>query len=234
MATLQYRSRPIAILISIWLAGAVLPHAGAAEPGSVVTHHNQVDRSGNFVVPSLTWERARSLHPDANFRAQFSGQVYAQPLYWAPPRPRSPMLLMATEENTVYALDARTGKEVWQRSLGQPVRRSELSCGNIDPLGVTGTPVIDENREAIYLDAAISDEGVHHRIFALSLQEGAPLPGWPIDVADALNGRQLRFNARDQSQRGALLILNGTLYAPFGVASTTAGSWACRSIMRAR
>ena len=30
--------------------------------------------------------------------------------------------------------------------LGPPVALSALPCGNIDPLGITGTPVIDERR----------------------------------------------------------------------------------------
>ena len=60
---------------------------------------------------------------------------------------------MATEGNTVYALDAGTGGEVWKRSLGKPAPLSSLPCGNIDPLGITGTPVIDEG-SGIY-DAGI-------------------------------------------------------------------------------
>jgi hypothetical protein len=50
----------------------------------------------------------------------------------------------------------------------------------------------------------------------LSLKDGAPLPGWPVDVADALRSGQQSFNARDQNQRGALTILHGMLYVPFG------------------
>jgi hypothetical protein len=113
-------------------------------------------------------------------------------------------------------LDAVTGAQIWSRSLGNPVPRSALGCGNISPLGITGTPVIDEANGAIYLNAAIADgSGPHHRIFALSLNDGMTLPGWPIDVAETLRGAQL-FNSRDQNQRGALTIVDGTLYVPFG------------------
>jgi hypothetical protein len=51
-------------------------------------------------------------------------------------------------------MDATTGHLIWARSLGKPVPRSALRCGNIDPLGVTGTPVIDEATQSVYLDAA--------------------------------------------------------------------------------
>jgi hypothetical protein len=134
-----------------------------------------------------------------------------------PPGSTSGRLLVATEDNNVYALDATTGTAIWTRLLGKPVPRSALRCGNIDPLGVTGTPVIDEAAQTVYLDAAIADpSGPRHRIFALSLNDGTPMPGWPIDVADGLRDAPQPFNSRDQNERGALTIVDGMLYVPFG------------------
>ncbi len=101
--------------------------------------------------------------------------------------------------------------------MGRPVPLSTQPCGNIDPLGITGTPVIDETTQAVYLDAMIGDaSGAHHRVFALSLKDGAPLPGWPIEVAEALAARGQHFNTRFQNQRGALTILDGRVYVPYG------------------
>ena len=40
--------------------------------------------------------------------------------------------------------------------------------------------------------------------------------GWPVDITDALGSVQQSFNSRDQNQRGALTILGGMLYVPFG------------------
>jgi hypothetical protein len=190
-----------------------------AEPArqSVLTYHADPGRSGNFIVPSLTWDRAASLQLDGNFRARISGRVYAQPLYWRGSGSSSGDLLVATEDNVVHAIDAVSGQERWQRSLGKPVPRSSLSCGNISPLGVTGTPVIDASREAIYLDAAVQGTfGPRHLVFALSLKDGTLLSGWPIDVMEALGNEGQTFVARDQNQRGALAILAGNLYVPFG------------------
>lgn len=184
---------------------------------SVLSFHNSVDRSGRFMVPELTWERARSVHADRQFRAKISGDVYAQPLHWREYGASSSMLLVATETNNVYALDAISGDALWTRSLGAPVHHSLLRCGNIDPLGVTGTPVIDESTGAIYLDAAVEESSApHHRVFALSLKDGSTIPGWPIDIADALRAERQTFNARDQSERGALTSVDGMLYVPFG------------------
>ncbi len=205
------------VLVAVVLAAA-LPSV-AAEPGaqSILTYHGAPDRSGNFVVPVLTFERARALRLDEDFRAQVSGHVYAQPLYWQPSGSGSAMLIVATEDDVVHALDAVTGSEIWKRALGKPVPRSALGCGNINPLGITGTPVIDASRESVYLDAAVETaSGPRHLVFGLSLKDGASLSGWPLDVAEALGKQQREFIPRDQNQRGALAILDGTVYVPFG------------------
>jgi hypothetical protein len=184
---------------------------------SVLTYHGGTDRSGNFVVPSLTWERARNIHLDAGFQPRISGHVYAQPLYWQPPGSATAFLIVATEDNTVHAIDARSGSEIWRQSAGRPIGLSTQPCGNIDPLGITGTPVIDGATRTVVFDAMVSEaSGARHRIFALSLKDGSLLPGWPVDMADALAARGQRFNTRFQNQRGALVILDGRVYVPFG------------------
>src|SRR5215471_9964194 len=184
---------------------------------NVLSFHNGVDRSGKFTVPGLTWEHARSVHADRQFRGKVSGDVYAQPLHWRAYGASSSMLLVATEADSVHALDAISGDTIWTRSLGTPVDHSLLRCGNIDPLGITGPPVIDESTGAIYLDADVAESSTpHHRVFALSLKDGSTLPGWPVDIAHVLQlGRQV-FNARDQGERGALTLVDGSLYVPFG------------------
>jgi outer membrane protein assembly factor BamB len=52
------------------------------------------------------------------------------------------VIIAVTESNNVYALNATTGTVIWVRNLGRPVT-SGLPCGNINPVGITGTPVID-------------------------------------------------------------------------------------------
>jgi outer membrane protein assembly factor BamB len=202
-----------------WLS-ALLPAlaiAGHCHAQSVLGYHGSSDRSGNFTIPALNWERARSLHLDPGFHPQFAGHLYAQPLYWQPPGSASGALIVATENDEVYAIDAKSGGQLWMRSLGPPVPLSTQPCGNIDPLGITGTPVIDEATQAVYLAAMVGDaSGARHRVFALSLKDGAPLPGWPIDVAEALAARGQNFNTRFQNQRGALAVLDGRVYVPYG------------------
>ena len=198
----------------------VLTFLALASPAlaqSVLTYHGRADRSGTYTMPALSWEQARSLRLDAEFTGRFEGHLYAQPLYWRPPGAAAGLLIVASESNVVTAIDAANGNTAWTRTLGRPAPLSTFACGNIDPLGITGTPVIDEANGALYLDAMIADPaGPRHRIFALSLKDGAALPGWPVDVADALRAQGPAFDSRVQNQRGALLLLNGTLFVPYG------------------
>ena len=106
-------------------ARTILAVSGAAHADpSVLTYHGALDRAGRYVVPGLTYERARGLHLDASFHAAFRGNVYAQPLLWRRPGSGEAKLIVATDHNEVYALDAESGAQIWERTLGEPVQRS--------------------------------------------------------------------------------------------------------------
>src|ERR1019366_9666070 len=184
-----------AAVLALAIALGAIGSARAADDRSILTYHGAPDRSGNFVVPALTAERARGTHLVNGFQAKLSGHLYAQPLFWRDAGTSAGVLFAATESNEVQALDAATGRQLWSRSLGPPVSRAALRCGNINPLGVTGTPVIDPAPQAIYVEAAVGGpQGVRHLVFALALKDGAPLPGWPVDTAEALKQRGQTFN----------------------------------------
>ena len=203
------------------LAAAILlcaPMSRAQEVDATVpTYHADEARTGHYVVRGLTWARAAGFRRDPNFDGRVPGHVYAQPLYWRPAGAARGLVIVATEDNVVVALDAVTGRTVWQTRLGPAVPLSKLECGNIDPLGVTGTPVIDERKGALYLDAMIDGgKGPRHLVFGLSLADGRLLPGWPVDTADTLRALGTVFNAPDQGERGALVLAGEKLYVPYG------------------
>lgn len=192
---------------------------------SVTMHHRTPDRSGQYVVPGLTWQRAAHLQRDTGFDGKIEGAVNAQPLYWhsadtGAGAQSNGLLIVATETNAVYALDATTGRTVWRTALGPAVPRSAMPCGNIDPLGVTGTPVIDAASGTLYLDAMVLREGQpRHFVFGLSLRDGAVQKGWPLDMEAALKARGVAFTSRAQNQRSALALMDGQLFVPYG------GNW---------
>jgi outer membrane protein assembly factor BamB len=202
------------VALSLLGAGAL---AGAAAAQTVATYHGADDRSGLYITPDLSWGKAPHVHMDEGFVGTISGDVYAQPLYWLPPDASSGRIIVATESNIVYALDALTGRVVWKRALGAPVSASALPCGNIDPMGITGTPVIDPASGTLYLDAMISAQGgPRHRIFALSLANGTVLQGWPVGLDVGMTALGKGFDSETQGQRSALAIANGYVYVNFG------------------
>jgi hypothetical protein len=215
MPIVRTRLTPCARLLALALLSTAAAAPAAAQ--NVTTYHGRADRSGNFVMPELTWENARKLRLDPGFAPRFPGHLYAQPLYWRAPGGGGAMLIVASESDSVTAIDAARGTMLWSRHLGDPVPLRAFGCGNIDPLGITGTPAIDPASGTIYLDAMIADKtGPRHRVFALALSDGSVRPGWPIDVADAVRAAGDQFDPRVQNQRGALLIQNSTLYVPYG------------------
>jgi outer membrane protein assembly factor BamB len=208
-------AQSISVATLLVLGSATSP--AQSQEASVLTYHWKPDRSGNFTAPALTWANARSVHLDQEFRAQVSGHIYAQPLYWEQPGSQGGTIIVATESDEVFALDSITGQQRWKRSLGNPIARDDLPCGDIDPLGITGTPVIDASKQVLYLSAFVEQpNGPSHLVFGLSLSDGSLRSGWPVDVTDALRANNQRFDPRTQNQRGALTILDGMVYVPFG------------------
>ena len=191
-------------------------NAAVRADSSILTYHGDQQRDGNTIEPTLTWQAAQSMHRDTGFDGTVTGHVYTQPLYWRPANGR-PEIVVATESDVVAALDEPTGHTIWSVTLGRPVPRSALPCGNIDPLGITGTPVIDPRSGSIYLDAMVDRGGTPaHLVFGLSLADGRVLPGWPIDVQSALRSQDIGFTPREQNQRSALALLGNRVYVAFG------------------
>jgi hypothetical protein len=106
----------------------------------------------------------------------------------------------------------------WQQTFGMPAGGFNLACpGNISPLGITGTPVIDAKTQTLYFDAmTLNNNTADHMIHAVSLMDGKELSGWPVDTNATVKAGSRVFDSSLQNQRGGLAILNGTLYVPYG------------------
>ncbi len=211
------------------MAGTVLSlslASYAALADNVLTYHSSSQRHGDYIAPKLTQAAAAGIHFDTGFNASFSGNVYAQPLFWHP-KGGSPMVIVATENNSVVALDAATGATLWTAQLPASVPNSDLPCGNINPEGITGTPVIDEASGTLYLDAlTLVNNAPTHQIFALSLaNKGQVLPGWPVSVDALAQGAGLSFTSYTQGNRSAALLYNGDIYFSYAGRSGDCGTY---------
>jgi hypothetical protein len=129
------------------------------------------------------------------------------------------VVYVATEGNTVYAIDAGNGKILLQQNFGNPVSYP-LGCTNNGPnVGINSTPVIDRDSATMYVIIYTSESnGPVYRIHALRLSDlKDKLP--PIVVSGShklTNGTEFNFNATYQRQRPGLLLVNGNIYAGFG------------------
>jgi hypothetical protein len=209
------RTSTLAILATLAAAAALPSLAFAAD--SVVTYHNSNQRDGAYVAPSLTLAAAANVTRDTKFDGTVSGHVYAQPLFWKPKGAKTGLVIVATESNNVYALDEAKGTVVWQRLIGNPMPLSQLPCGNIDPMGITGTPVIDPASGRLYFDTMTkTSNGARHMVYALSLADGSVVSGWPLDMQALLTAQSASFDSKVHGERSALLFFKNKLYVNYG------------------
>ncbi len=194
---------PMLAALSLALFASV---ASAAIP-QWTTYRHDAARSGidpesiSPLPPSQTWQTSA-----------LDGSIYTEPLVYGA------RVYVATENDTIYALDTATGAVTWEAHLGTPVPSSQLPCGDIAPsVGITGTPVIDPATKTIY---AVTDtwdgthaESIRHMLVALELSTGAMRPGFPIDVDPPFPSGG---SAVEQLQRPALALDGNEVVIGYG------------------
>lgn len=166
----------------------------AASSPAWPTYHRDLARTGNDPqAPRVT--RVRPV-----WSASVDGNVYAEPLV------AGGRVIAPTENDSLYAFNAATGRRLWRTHLGSPVDGSTLPCGNIDPSGITGTPAIDTRRGVVYAVAFLSP--ARHELAALDLATGRVRWRRGIDPSGA--------DPKVHQQRSALTLANGRVYVPYG------------------
>jgi outer membrane protein assembly factor BamB len=186
---------------------------------SVLLHHHHASRDGLYTQPLLTKAAASAMRRELDFDGSVEGNVYAQPLYVVDGPAGKGTFYVATESDWVYALDEMSGKTVWRKDFGPTAAVTGAGCGNITPLGITGTPVIDRARRTMYLDAVVGTGGTlnsikTHLIHAISIDDGSEVSGWPLDTSNIKFGAT-PFKSVYENQRAALIIAGSILYVAF-------------------
>ena len=187
--------------------GAIVVDVGQ----SVTQRGGDSARTAHWVQSAFTTANVSKMALDANFKATFTGEMTAVPLFLASTTPGAGTFFAVTTQNNVYALDETTGATKWMHSIG-----AQLTGGpgpGIGNRGIVSTPVIDPVGRVIYMAAAMA--AGRHEIHALSVDTGAEVAGWPVDVSKVTSGATT-FNFTDQNQRSALSLVNGIVYVAFG------------------
>src|ERR1700694_3571597 len=156
--------------------------------------------------------------------------VMAQPLYVPnvniPGQGTHNVIYVVTEMDSVYAIDADTGSQLWYASMlngGTTASGKYLPCGNgpgFTQEGITSTPVIDPTTNTMYLVAkTLLNTTVRHHLHALDITTGNEQAGSPVLItatSTSNKGHITVFNSLHQKNRPGLLLLNGVLYLGFG------------------
>ena len=173
----------------------VSPSATSSAAADWPTYDRTAERSG-VSVSSPTLVAVRQ-----SWAASVDGAVYAQPLVVGSE------VIVATENDSVYALSASSGAALWTRHLASPVTAG-LPCGNINPSGITGTPVADPATGRLWVVTFTAQPTYQHTLWELDLATGQTDWQRPIDVSGS--------DPRAQQERGALTLLGSRVYVPFG------------------
>jgi outer membrane protein assembly factor BamB len=132
--------------------------------------------------------------------AQLDGAVYAEPLVVGG------RVIVATEGDSLYALDSASGKVLWHTNVGSPVPLNTLPCGNIDPLGITGTPVYDPATGLVFAVAEIT--GPAHILVGVDAATGKLRVRRIVDIP--------AMDPRVHQQRAALALYKNMVYVAYG------------------
>jgi hypothetical protein len=194
---------------------------------NVTTWHNDLARTGaNTQETTLTTANVNVNTFGKLFAASVDGQVYAQPLYLSGVSIGAGthnVLYIATEHDSVYAIDADSGTIYAHVSLipagGTTVNSSsDLNCGDINPeVGITGTPVIDPATNILYVVSKAKVNGnVVQQLHALSAATLTEELNGPVEIdaevpgtAPDGNGTTVTFNPILENQRPGLALENG-------------------------
>jgi YVTN family beta-propeller protein len=218
------RRLPLALLASLALAAgcfssnstAASPRPGASRSvgsGEAAAHHAKYATWANFhrnaaktghvgVGVKLPLHRA--------WQHTLDGGVWSEPVI------ADGILIAATEGDSVYGLNPSTGKVIWHRKLGAPEPGNQQPCGDIDPIGITGSPAFDPRTGSVFV-VATTGHG-KHTLWALNAKTGHRRWHRNADV-DKSRDR----NA--EQQRAALVVVHNRVIVTYGAHAGDCGNY---------
>ena len=207
------------------IAGGVLTAAGQI---AVTTYHYDNNRTGwNPNETVLTPSNVNKASFGLLHSIALDDQVDGQPLFVPGvvitagqyQGTTHDVVYVATEGNTVFAIDAHNGAVLLNPNFGKPVP-NPLGCNNNGPnVGVNSTPVIDLSSNTLYVMVySQSGSTQSYNLHALDLGSLTDKVSPQLVTAShtLTNGKTYTFMAKYQRERPALLLANGSVYGGFG------------------
>jgi hypothetical protein len=149
------------------------------------------------------------------FNATVNGEVYAQPLVIGS------TVIVATENDWVYGLNAGTGAQIWATHLGPAYPISSdptfAQCHDMTgDLGVTGTPAYAPATGDIFMFANIMNgSSPEYYMVRMNPTTGAVISKTPITGSPS-NDPNITFSAKFTMERPGVLVMGGAVYGAFG------------------
>jgi polyvinyl alcohol dehydrogenase (cytochrome) len=217
------RPRALAVLLIIAAAAGCTSGAATASPSRAASSPSPTASHGGSRGPAASWWRSvpatdwQMYHANPQrtgavaglpaarnlavaWSARLDGAVYGQPLALGG------IVIAATENDSVYGLDRSTGHVRWHTRVGTPLPLAAQPCGNIDPLGITGTPVYDRAAGLVFV---LAQSGrTRHVLVGLRVADGTVRYRRNVPSPD----RQPYYD----QQRAALAAGHGRIYVAFG------------------
>src|SRR6185437_4824400 len=205
---------------------------------TVTTWRNDIGRTGqNIQETQLTPGNVNSATFGKYFAYAVDGYVYAQPLYVSGLNIAGGIhntVFIATEHDSVYAMDASHNQQLWHVSLLDPAHgaaagaatptKADIGGTSVVPeIGITSTPVIDPSTKTIFVVAKSKENGGFvERLHALDLTTGDEQPNSPVVIGGSVPGSGvgsvngvIAFQPVLQLSRVGLLLLNGQVYVTY-------------------
>ncbi|HWZ94334.1 MAG TPA: carbohydrate-binding protein [Opitutaceae bacterium] len=207
--------KSLSFMLALMMAGALPTFAQV----NVITQHNDIARTGqNLSETVLTPSNVNDSHFGLIHKIALDDQCFASPLVYTGLTIGGGVhnvVYMETVNNSVYALDATTGAQLWRDNFGTAPTGD---CSNIQgKFGIMSTPVINPTNSCIYVvsmtNGAYGDGAgvLRYRLHKLDLATGNEDAGSPVVIANVAN-----FNPAYENDRPALLNANGNVYVCFG------------------
>ena len=172
-------TRPLGALVHVDARSAGQSRAEAAVTARAgwITWGNGLERQSRATTSKVFARRVASLKKV--WSQPVDDIVNAQPLllrHIAIKGARRDVYIVATENGSVYAFNARDGKRLWRHSVGRDLKVCPSWIPPDGDFGVTSTPMYDPVRKQLYV-------AVSTRLLALDIATGLPQAGWPVQFA---------------------------------------------------
>ncbi len=231
-ATVQFVGSAVGLDHTTSITLSVSAAATPATSGiDVTTYHYDNGRTGlNPSETTLTPANVNSSQFGLLRTVALDGAVDAQPLLLSGltiGAQQHNVVFAVTEADSVYALDADTGAQLWKTSVlgASETTSGDHGCYQISPqIGITSTPVIDRSAgphgTIFVVGMSLDSSGAYHqRLHALDVTTGAELAGSPTEIKATYpgtgansSGGNVVFDPAQYAERVGLLLMNGTLY----------------------